>query len=96
MRCLANVLGHSFFAIAELKAFILYVTGSYVPHERSIMVSFMYDGLGSVAVHTCSNQITFPEGLYRNTVPCFAEFKAMMTAVIDWKSTGQPLSFNTV
>lgn len=59
------------------------------------MVSFMYDGVGSVAVHTCSNQILFPDSLYRNAVPCFNQFKAM-TAVIDWNTIGQPLSFNTV
>ena len=84
------------FFIAELKAFLLHVTGSYVAKEKSIMVSFMYDGFGSVSVHTCSNQICFPDRLYVNRVPSFTQFKEMMTAVIDWKSVGQPLSFNTV
>ena len=82
--------------LAELKAFLLHVTGSYIAKERSIMVFFIYNGVRSASVHKCSNQISFPDGLYRNGVPCFSQFKAMMTAVIDWKSVGQPLSFNTV
>ena len=62
--------------------------------EKSIKVYFIDDGIGSVAAHTCSNSISFPDGLYRHSAPSFEHFKDMMNAVIDWKLSG--LKFNTV
>ena len=78
----------------ELKAFLLHVMGSYIAQEKSIMVTFIDDAIGSISAHTCSNSICLPDGLYRDRVPSFDHFKSIMNAVIDWKKSG--LNFNTV
>ena len=83
------------FNFTELKALVIYITGSYVVRKKSIKVEFMEStDFGTVVARTCSNLIIFPQNIFKQEDPeAFAKFNLTMNGIIDLKGY---LDFNTI
>ena len=67
-----------FALLLELQDFLILVTGTTIAKDRSIIVHFDDDTHGSIAAHTCSNEIHFPLGVFKE----YEVFKMAMDAVV--------------
>ena len=76
-----------------MRAFLVHVTGKFVTVKSSIEVLFMDgDDTGAITAHTCTNQITFPQGFFSaDTDEYYRTFCDAMKSVVS-----QPLSFNII
>ena len=69
---------YSLCSFLELQDFLLLVTGTITAKDRSIIVHFDDDTHGSIAVHTCSNEMHFLLGVFKE----YEVFKMAMDAVV--------------
>ena len=75
---------------------LVYITGCCVPRKESLKVEFMEttDSMKAIVARTCSNEILFPQGVFRrNDEEAAQKFTLAMNTVIDLKGS---LLFNTV
>ena len=83
------------YCIIELKALVVYITGSYVARKKSILLDFMRSDYGTIIARTCSCLIIFPRGVFceADGDSAFHKFCMAMNGIIDFNLRG--LKFNT-